>query len=287
MKRKSDAGLYFLLIVFAAFSMVYYIAGALALREEFFHASRYARQPFSFGDDGQTLQDLEKEATAAGLSNSDVLLALNGVAFTGYAQIHNLLGSTKPGEIIRVSVRTASGKLREMPIRLAPREGADWPLGGLIAFLAPTLGVPLLGLLIGHWVVAARPRDLNAWLVLLLLAFPETAYGNLDWSFWPSPWYLVLFVWYLLVQTFVFPALLWFWLPVSRALENRPSLALVQVRHPDSNLRRFCFTTWVFCGEILLCRRHPLPGTPAILDPSRGLVARCDLSASFPRRGFR
>jgi hypothetical protein len=48
MKRKSDAGLYFLLIVFAAFSMAYYIAGALALREEFFHASRYAREPFDF-----------------------------------------------------------------------------------------------------------------------------------------------------------------------------------------------------------------------------------------------
>jgi sigma-B regulation protein RsbU (phosphoserine phosphatase) len=70
--------------------------------------------------------------------------------------------------------------------------------------------VPLLGLLIGYWVVAARPRDLNAWLVLLLLAFPETAYGNLDWSFWPSPWYILLGLWYLLVQTFVFPALLWF-----------------------------------------------------------------------------
>jgi sigma-B regulation protein RsbU (phosphoserine phosphatase) len=210
MKRKSDAGLYFLLIVFAAFSMAYYIAGALALREEFFHASRYVRAPFGFHDNGQTIDDLRKEATVTGLSNGDFLLAVNGIPFTGYDQIHGLLGHTKPGEIIRVSARTPSGEVREVPIRLAPREGPDWPLGGLIAFLAPTLGVPLLGLLIGYWVVAARPRDLNAWLVLLLLAFPETAYGNLDWSFWPSPWYLVLFVWYLLVQTFVFPALLWF-----------------------------------------------------------------------------
>jgi hypothetical protein len=38
------------------------------LRQEFFHASRYANVPFSFRDDGQTLSDLRKEAKAAGLS---------------------------------------------------------------------------------------------------------------------------------------------------------------------------------------------------------------------------
>jgi len=210
MKRKSAAGLYLLLIVFAAFSMVYYIAGAVALREEFFHASLYAREPFDFHDDGKSIDDLRKEATVTGLSNGDLLLAVNGIPFTGSDQIHNLLGHAKPGERMRVSARTPSGEVREVQVRLAPREGPDWPLGGLIAFLAPVLGVPLLGLLIGYWVVAARPRDLNAWLVLVLLAFPETAYGNLDWSFWPSPWYLVLGVWYFLVQSFVFPALLWF-----------------------------------------------------------------------------
>jgi phosphoserine phosphatase RsbU/P len=210
MKSKITVGLYVLLIVLATLSMVYYIAGALALREEFFHASRYAREPFDFRDDGQTLKDLRKEATVTGLSDGDFLLAVNGVPFTGDAQIHDLLGHTSPGKMIQVSARTPSGKVREVQIRLAPRKGPDFSLGGYIAFLTPILGVPLLGLLIGYWVVAARPRDLNAWLVLLLLAFPETAYGNLDWSFWPAPWYLWLGLWNSIVQVFVFPALLWF-----------------------------------------------------------------------------
>ena len=210
MNRKITAGLYALLIVLASFSMVYYIAGALALREEFFHASRYARGPFDFRDDGQTLRDLQQEATAAGLSDGDFLLAVNGVPFTGIAQIHNVLRHTNPGEIIRVSARTPSGGVREVQIRLAPSEGPNLSLGGYIAFLTPILGVPLLGLLIGYWVVAARPRDLNAWLVLVLLAFPETAFGNLDWSFWPEPWYLLFGLWRSLVQILVLPALLWF-----------------------------------------------------------------------------
>ncbi len=210
MKSKATAGLYVLLIVFATFSMGYYVAGALALREEFFHASRYVRAPFDFRDDGQTLKDLRKEATVAGLSNGDFLLAVNGVPFTGIAQTHDLLLHTNPGQIIEVSARTPSGKVLEAQIRLAPGNGHDLSLGGYIAFLTPVLGVPLLGLLIGYWVVAARPRDLNAWLVLLLLAFPATAFGNLDWSFWPEPWYILLGLWNSLVQVFVFPALLWF-----------------------------------------------------------------------------
>jgi phosphoserine phosphatase RsbU/P len=211
MKSKvTTAGLYVLLIVFATFSMGYYIAGALALREEFFHASRYVRAPFDFRDDGQTLKDLRKEATVAGLSNGDFLLAVNGIPYTGIAQTHDLLMHSSPGQIIRFTARTPSGNVRQVQIRLASMEGPDLSLGGYIAFLTPVLGVPLLGLLIGYWVVAARPRDLNAWIVLLLLAFPETAFGNLGWSFWPEPWYVSFFVWYELLQDFVFPALLWF-----------------------------------------------------------------------------
>jgi phosphoserine phosphatase RsbU/P len=210
MKSKGTIGLYALLVVVATVSMVYYITGVLALREEFFHASRYARAPFDLGDDSQTLKDLRKEATSAGLVNGELLLAIDGVPFTGEAQIHDLLLRLSPGQIIGISARTPPGQVQEVQVRLAPREAPDWSLGRYIAFLTPILGVPLLGLLIGYWVVAARPRDLNAWLVLLLLAFPETAYGNLDWSFWPAPWYLVLGLWNSIVQIFVFPALLWF-----------------------------------------------------------------------------
>ena len=83
MKRTSAVGLYILLVVFAAIGMAYYIAGAFALREEFFHASRYAHAPFYFQDDGQTLEGLSKEATAAGVGDGNVLVAVNGAALHG------------------------------------------------------------------------------------------------------------------------------------------------------------------------------------------------------------
>jgi len=210
MKRTSAVSSYLLLVVFAAISMVYYVAGAFAMRQEFFHASRYAHAPFDFKDDGQTLQGLTKEATAAGVGNGNVLVAVNGVPFRGYAQFHDLLRNTHPDDTIAVSVRSSSGTIRQARIRVAASEAPNWSVGQYIAFLTPILGVPLFGLIIGFWVVAARPRDLNAWLVFVLLAFPETAFGNLDWKFWPSPWYLCLGLWSVVLQIFVFPALLWF-----------------------------------------------------------------------------
>ena len=210
MKSKATAGLYVLLAILAAVSMAYYIAGVFALREEFFHAGRYTEKPFDFHNDGQTIDGIRKEAQAAGLSTGDFVLAINGNPFTGYAQILDLVGHSKAGTVIRVTARTPSGKVRDVQFRLAPREGPDFSLGGYIALLLPILGVPLLGLLIGYWVVAARPRDLNAWLVLILLAFPETSFGNLDWTFWPAPWYLLLGLWNALVQSFAFAVLLWF-----------------------------------------------------------------------------
>jgi serine phosphatase RsbU (regulator of sigma subunit) len=46
---------YIALCLWAGISMSYYIAGAMALREQWFHGMRHARDPFAFGPDGQTL----------------------------------------------------------------------------------------------------------------------------------------------------------------------------------------------------------------------------------------
>lgn len=210
MKNRPAIALYGLLILVAVISMSYYLAGAVALREEFFHPGQYVREPFDFRPDGQTVTALQKEATVAGVSDKDVVVSINGVPFEGQAQLLFLLRHLKPGDTLRLMVRTPHGQARSAQIRVAPREPPGFSLGGYIAFLTPVLGVPLLGLLIGYWIVAARPRDLNAWLVLMLLTFPATAFGNLDWTFWPNPWFTIFGVWHVWVQVVVFAALLWF-----------------------------------------------------------------------------
>ena len=194
-KSSSATRHYLLLIFFAAISMTYYIAGALALHQEFYHAGRYVRAPFDTGGDERTITSLEKEGQAAGLVEGDKLLRIAGAPYTGYLQIHDLIHRSSVGQIWEAEVQEPSGRERKVQIRLAPREGPDFSVIGFLTFLTPVLAIPLLGLVVGYWLVAARPQDLNAWLALLLLSFPETAFGNLDWTFWPGHWFLFLGCW--------------------------------------------------------------------------------------------
>lgn len=209
MKRDSDVGLYLLLVVVALISMSYYVLGALALRQEYFYAEQQSRPPFDIQPDGKTLTNLKNEAKAAGLSAGDVLTAVNGRPYRGTFDV-NGVPHMKPGGTLTVMVRSRSGHSQDAHILLHPAEGPGFTTWGYIAQLTPVLGLPLLSLIVGYWVVAARPRDLNAWLVLGLLAFIETAFGNLDWTFWPEPWFLIWGTWHIFIQIFVCVALVWF-----------------------------------------------------------------------------
>jgi hypothetical protein len=126
------------------------------------------------------------------------------------------VGSIQPGRKALAAERCAAGR----------RSRGEWAEGGpdsVQTFRRAALGsgrihrVPnaysgrsLVGLIVGYWVVAARPRDPNAWLVLMLLSFQETAFGNLDWTFWAGPSYVVFGVWNQVLQILSFVALLWF-----------------------------------------------------------------------------
>lgn len=229
--------LYVLLALWAVVSMSYYVMGAVALREEFFNSSQYAHAPFEFESDLETIKHVSPEQKRAGLAEGSVLHSINGKPYTGVMQFTRIVRHSKPGDSLRLGVATSRGQVKDVFIRLKPREGPGWSVGGYVALLLPVLGVPLLGLLVGYWVVAGRPWDLNAWLALLLLSFPETGFGNIDWSFWTGWTYPVLGVWYLLVQHFVFIALFWFGL-------SFPNRWRFDVRWP--------WVKWFFLGITLI-----------------------------------
>jgi len=210
MKNRNSRVLYLLLSLWIVVSMSYYVLGAIALREEFFNPSHYAAEPFDFEDDLQTIHNLKDSQKKLGLENGSVLQSINGQPYTGWMQLTSVVRNAKPGDLIRVGMVTPHGQQKEFDLHLNPRQGPGFSLAGYIAFLLPILGVPLFGLVVGYWVVAARPHDLNAWLVLLLLTFTETGFGNIDWRFWTGWTYPIFGLWNILIQHLVFIALLWF-----------------------------------------------------------------------------
>ncbi len=210
MKNRNSRVLYLLLALWIVISMSYYVLGTIALREEFFNSAKYAEEPFDFKDDLQTIQNLTDAQKKLGLENGSVLNSINGQLYTGWLQMTRFIRNAKPGDLMRVGVVNPHGQQKEFDLHLNPRQGPGWSVAGYVAFLVPILGVPLLGLLVGYWVVAGRPRDLNAWLVLLLLTFPETAFGNIDWRFWTGWTYPIFSLWNISIQSLAFIALLWF-----------------------------------------------------------------------------
>jgi sigma-B regulation protein RsbU (phosphoserine phosphatase) len=70
--------------------------------------------------------------------------------------------------------------------------------------------VPLICLGLGYWIVAARPHDLNAWLVLFLLSATQALFGNLDYSFWGGASLVIFGLFNAAIQTFLLMVLLWF-----------------------------------------------------------------------------
>lgn len=161
---------YVLLFLWIAISMAYYIAGTAALNERWFHGERRGALPFEVHDD-RTLHGLKKEATEAGFNDRDTLETLNGRPFTGDFQLTNYLTYSRPGDVANVRVWNANGGVKSASIHLTPLQGPNFSVGGYFAYLTPVLGVTLLSLLVGYWVVAARPKDPYAWLVLILLTF--------------------------------------------------------------------------------------------------------------------
>ncbi|MGH9618957.1 MAG: PDZ domain-containing protein, partial [Bryobacteraceae bacterium] len=199
--------MYGLLALYIAVSLGYYGAGVIAAVQQWFYPNNYARAPFDVDEDRGVIASVEDEAKKAGIRVGDRLEALNDSRFSGEYQLLTNVRNSRPGATLRVTIRHANAHTETVSVRLAARKGPPWS-AGTVALFATLLFVPLLCLLVGYWVVAARPRDWNAWFVLVALSFAEAFFSNLDWTWWPNPWFALFGSWATALQTLVYSALL-------------------------------------------------------------------------------
>jgi sigma-B regulation protein RsbU (phosphoserine phosphatase) len=167
-----------LLGLVALAGILYWIADTRDRFEFQLHPERNTRAPFRFDADTRKILSLEPEAQQAGLAKGDVLDSLNGEPYTGLAQWNDVINPTLPGDMTAVGFRRPDGSMGTANITLASSPSQpgsnlssawrDFVLWGLS---------PLLCMLIGYWVVFARPNEPNAWLLLVLLIFPEVVFA--------------------------------------------------------------------------------------------------------------
>ncbi len=141
---------------------------------------QHSRDPFEMDADTREITSLMPEAERSGLVKGATIASLNGAPFTGHAQWAAISNPGKPGELVFVGFERPDGSIGSTLITLVaaqPQPGAPRGPGEMLQQFALFGLLPLLCMLMGYWVVFAKPLELNAWLLLVLLLFPEVVSG--------------------------------------------------------------------------------------------------------------
>jgi sigma-B regulation protein RsbU (phosphoserine phosphatase) len=181
MQRPHPNLLRVLLGLFALASLMYWAGGVMDAWHLERHPERYVAAPMDYNDDTGVVNSVTPEAAKAGLVPGVKITGLNGAPYTGDAQSDEILYTAQPGDTVDVEFTRPNGSAGTATIVLAPHARlhvgiSDWVVllrDGIIIGL-----LPLACLLIGYWVVMAKPTDRNAWLLLILLAFPSVLWSS-------------------------------------------------------------------------------------------------------------
>ncbi len=173
----------------------YYVASVAASMREIY-GDRVAEAPTSHGYRLSTISGVTPEATEAGIQFGDRLIAINGRPFTGNNVYLEELRNAHAGDSIALTIqpRGSGTAQRTVTLRLAPVYATRPTLIDLISrvyFLGMIF--PLACLALGVWVVAARPRDRNAWFLLGILQYFVLIFG--EGHFWPGPLNAFVNIW--------------------------------------------------------------------------------------------
>ena len=218
--RSSSALQYVLLVLMASVALTYAGLGALSSFRSLLHGTDRAETPFfngylahvirlnqtqahiagvppGFALDTITL--VNSSAKEAGLRRGDAVDTLDGRPYLGTRDMARAIYGRHPGDRIEVTFWREGTSLDDPPrhatIVLAPQRTVPAPFGEWLvqSFL---ILMPIFCLLTGLYVVFARPRNPNAWLIFAILAYFHTVFLN------PGPLRMpIAFVWNNLVQT--------------------------------------------------------------------------------------
>ena len=197
--RSGSARLLWLLIaLYVAASILYYGATVGALYDRFAHADQHTEDPFEMDYDTLTVTRVSEEARVAGLTKGAVIESINGQPYRGEAQWISIDRKARAGQTLRVGVHDPNGRRRTADIHLKTAHRPPWSTLDWLNHLALEVVCPLVCLLVGYWVVAAKPAERNAWLILLLLTLPEVLFGRPNW--WTGGLRVFQEIWHQILQ---------------------------------------------------------------------------------------
>jgi phosphoserine phosphatase RsbU/P len=209
MPSRAPRAVYTLLVLYIAISLGYQITGSVSLIVGYFDLRHQVREP-AFGMEWYrpVIDKASGISGQQGLAPGDTVESLDGAPFKGRAQMQSTRWHAHPGDTLRLGIRKPDGTRATVSI---PLQGYSLHLyiGETIFFVFLHIVMPLLCLFAGYWVALARPRDPNAWFILVLLGYPEAfiSVGTFNW--WPGPWLVLRLAWHITLEVMAPAALLW------------------------------------------------------------------------------
>ena len=178
MKTKSK--LYIPLIALFILTAIYQTRHTVEGVRELLYPTEIAQSPFGLKPVSNVITNVKPGAEQAGIHDGDVLLAVNGQAYTGTAALIVPLMKSRPGDTLTVRFRSvdegeqAAG--REVNIQLGQQKTESPSVSRWLPLFVVLIVMPIFCAVLGFWVALMRPQDPLAWLLLaLMLSFGQLA----------------------------------------------------------------------------------------------------------------
>jgi phosphoserine phosphatase RsbU/P len=169
---------YFLLAIVATLALLHAFGSARFSLQILMHGDTMVRAPFYCANPQPILTSLQPESTQAGLARNDTVLSINGIPFTGLTVLYDQTRHATAGDKMAIEFRRApSDVVKTAVIRMTsthPERRPVWEIALQIIFTV----IPIFCVFTGLWVVFARPRNPNAWLILGILCYFEPLFIN-------------------------------------------------------------------------------------------------------------
>jgi sigma-B regulation protein RsbU (phosphoserine phosphatase) len=152
-----------------------YEAGFLKdLARRIFHGADIPSAPFSLITATRTI--------GSGPLQGAEILSLNGRPFSAKRQLDEAIAAARPGDKLRLVISEPSGTAMETDVAIGRETVSDYPSAANLAIVfCLYVLVPFVCLALGFGVALIRPRDWNAWLLLLLLIGFSGIAGSPEW----------------------------------------------------------------------------------------------------------
>lgn len=161
---------YLFLALIAALALMHVYLGIQNIYQNLANGQFRSRLPFYDSYDGPFVAHVNPEGRSAGLENGDAVLAINQRPYRGGIVLLQAVRSSHPGQPLEITYRRGESSATVASVKLhAERDGPSSTVAWVLHFVF--LLIALLCLLVGIYVVFARPRSLNAWLIFGILAY--------------------------------------------------------------------------------------------------------------------